>query len=775
MRLIPCLTNAERDSPSLTREEKAREEDVLLRRFRDDRDHDAFAALVVRHGELVLGVARRIVQDAEEAEDVFQAVFLVLAQKANSIRQPGALRGWLHRTTVRLALDAKKSRLRRRCHEQEAGKRTTRREAAADLGDVQRILDEELARLPDHYRLPLLLCCLEGHSQDEAARLVNWPRGTVAGRLARARALLRQRLTRRGVTLSAALLGAFLSEAPPVSAALAKRATSAALLAAAGLPLGGAVRPLALQLVSRGVAVVPVLRYLLALGLLGGLGLFMSLRTGLPPAPAVPIEQADHGDPGKPPPRELGPRKLRTPERIQSLAWPARGAVMATGAIDGPVRLWDAVTFRERATLPVAPRQVNCVALSPDGALVAAAVVYGKVHVWDATGVRELWTWNQPRESAVPRVLFSPDGKLLAATGDSSVVWLFDARTGKEIRRLRGDRLDFQQVAFSPDGKLLVTATSGLELHVWETATGNRIHTLAIDGQYSASGLAFAPDGTRLYASRYCGPVLVWDAVKWTPLPGLPGDSENLRTLAISFDGRFLAHAGDNRRVRVFELASRKEIACFTGHTEAIWDLAFAPDGRALVSGSWDTTCLVWDLTGRSKDGRLETVALLPEELAASWRDLARADAVKAQQAVWRLVAGGERALLYLEERLTPDREQRTRIKRWLDQLDHRDFAEREKAMLELENLGSLIESTLRSELSGPRSLEARSRIERLLDKIDSGDPGPESLRLHRGVQALEAAGAQRILERLTHAGEGFAVSVEAGHALRRCQSRNAR
>jgi RNA polymerase sigma factor (sigma-70 family) len=192
----------------------------LLRRYNARRDEAAFAALVARHGPMVLGVCRRVLDRPEDVEDAFQATFLVLARKAGGLRERGALGTWLYGVAHRVALRARSQSARRRARERTAvgevlGLGPDRLGGPGpDSGpdpDLGPVLDEELGRLPAHYREAVVLCYLDGLTHEQAARQLGWPIGTVKGRLARARELLRGRLTRRGLTLSAAALVARLS------------------------------------------------------------------------------------------------------------------------------------------------------------------------------------------------------------------------------------------------------------------------------------------------------------------------------------------------------------------------------------------------------------------------------------------------------------------------------------------------------------------------------------------------------------------------------------
>jgi RNA polymerase sigma factor (sigma-70 family) len=213
----------------------------LLERFVRARDEAAFAALVQRHGPMVLGVCRRLLHDAHEAEDAFQATFLVLAHKARFIGRPESLGPWLHGVAYRTAAQARQA-ARRRAREREAAAMPDGDPAVeAVWRELRQVLDEELGRLAQKYRAPLVLFYLEGKSTAEVARQLGCPKGTVQSRLARGRDRLRDRLARRGVTLTVWALALSLAEkaAPAaVPAALADEAIKAAVLTAAGTAAG---------------------------------------------------------------------------------------------------------------------------------------------------------------------------------------------------------------------------------------------------------------------------------------------------------------------------------------------------------------------------------------------------------------------------------------------------------------------------------------------------------------------------------------------------------
>jgi RNA polymerase sigma factor (sigma-70 family) len=200
-----------RFAPALARcRTDAAPDDELVDRYVHARDEDAFAELVRRHGAMVLAVCRRVVRNAADADDVFQATFLVLARKAAAIRPPGAVGPWLHGVAVRTAREAVRRAARRREKERSVPPRDPVPESVAS--DVRPILDAELARLPEKFRQVLVLCDMEGQSRGDAAALLQVPEGTVASRLARAREALAARLTRRGIGLGTGAIAAILAE-----------------------------------------------------------------------------------------------------------------------------------------------------------------------------------------------------------------------------------------------------------------------------------------------------------------------------------------------------------------------------------------------------------------------------------------------------------------------------------------------------------------------------------------------------------------------------------
>jgi RNA polymerase sigma factor (sigma-70 family) len=208
----------------------------LLQLLAADQQESAFSALVRRHGPMVLGLCRRMLGNVHDAEEAFQATFLVLFRRAPALSRRGLLANWLYTVAYHVALKAKASHARRRLRERQVGEmRQTESHPQEIWSDLQPVLDEELARLPEKYRALVILCYLEGKTNEQAARLVGCPAGTVKGRLSRARHMLRTRLLRRGISLSAAALGTLLAEqASAAIPPLLANVTVTTILAASG-------------------------------------------------------------------------------------------------------------------------------------------------------------------------------------------------------------------------------------------------------------------------------------------------------------------------------------------------------------------------------------------------------------------------------------------------------------------------------------------------------------------------------------------------------------
>jgi RNA polymerase sigma factor (sigma-70 family) len=181
-------------------------EGQLLARFAGDRDEIAFEAIVSRHGPMVLGICRRLLDDPHDVEDAFQATFLVLVRRAGSLRHRDLLANWLYGVALKVASRACRDRARRKTRERpELGDEPLAQPEEPDLGEVRTVLDAEVARLPERFRIPIVLCYFEGMTHDQAAERLRCPVGTVRSRMAKGREILRTRLGRRGFGPDAAI------------------------------------------------------------------------------------------------------------------------------------------------------------------------------------------------------------------------------------------------------------------------------------------------------------------------------------------------------------------------------------------------------------------------------------------------------------------------------------------------------------------------------------------------------------------------------------------
>jgi RNA polymerase sigma factor (sigma-70 family) len=255
---------------------RAADDAELLTLFAARRDQAAFEALVRRHGPMVLAVCRQLLADGHDAEDAFQATFLVLVRRAGSLRQPGLLASFLHAVAYRIALRARRYAARRHARERQGVEMAAAKPRDDDLGrELRPLLHEELGRLPEKYRAPVVLCYLQGKTNEEAARQLAWPVGTVKGRLTRARELLRARLTRRGLTLSAGAVAMGLAQTTASGAvpAVLVCATVRAAMAAGQAATAGVVSAQVAALSSGALRTMFLTRLLFTCAALIGLGL----------------------------------------------------------------------------------------------------------------------------------------------------------------------------------------------------------------------------------------------------------------------------------------------------------------------------------------------------------------------------------------------------------------------------------------------------------------------------------------------------------------------
>jgi RNA polymerase sigma factor (sigma-70 family) len=613
----------------------------LLRRFTQRHDEAAFTALVRRHGAMVYHVCRRTLGNTQDAEDACQATFLALAARAGSGRWRGSLAGWLHEAARRIALKARTATARRQKREGWAEART----AGTPLDEItarelQEALDEELARLPEKYRSPLVLCYFEGATRDEAARQLGWPASTLKLRIERGRELLRQRFAKRGVSLSAALGAVALTDAP-ASAALLQATARAAL------PVGIS-SPHVLALAHGGLRAWPLLRLkiaavvLLAAGLLAGFGLAVGSRSETTPRAAESQPEADereakadlHGDPLP----QGAVMRLGTLERRAvgaELALTRDGKSIIGVRVGRYISVWDADTGKLRQTrkLPVAAADGSW--LSPDGRWLAQETIPPPTGftVWDVQAGKQVQAFTIKAALRVRAVAFAPDGTQVAAAAEGNqkaffCAWDLAAGTQTLAQEVVKGGNAIQALTFTPDGKRLLGSVSEHGTCCWDLASGERVWH---NKEFVPNAMVFTPDGKVLAPGHAVLDLatgkpanLGKNPLAWNTRPTLTPDGRTLliwrpdvltvwdmvnrkEVLRLVGAGEQVLVAPDSKTVitsngalQRWELATGKPLWAETfeqGHVGEVVAVKFSADSKRLASASEDGSVRLWDVT----------------------------------------------------------------------------------------------------------------------------------------------------------------------------------
>jgi RNA polymerase sigma factor (sigma-70 family) len=546
-----------------------RTDEELLRTFAAQRDQTSFASLVQRHGGLVWGVCRHVLGQEQDAEDAFQATFLVLARNAGSVRKAERLASWLHGVAFRIAKKAKRAAARRRIHEERAGEMVGRisntshnMKHEADTSDLafrelQVVLDEEVQRLPDKLRVPFILCCLEGLNKPEAAQQLGWKEGTVSSRLDTARKRLRERLTRRGVELSAAVCATEVARsAIALPTTLAEATTEAAAVFAAGQESSIAAHIVTL---ANGASRALFLRKAMIVG-----AVFLSV--GLATASVGVCWNAVNKPANAPPEEPAGEVQPRLD---------AVGDLLPAGAL---ARFGD---LRFRHTTPV-----RAFAFSPDGKFVACCdeindgLRRGTIRIWEVATGKECRRFRHAGHA--DQLLFTPDAKALVLSSHEGVIRLLDATTGQQLCLIAegfknpdtnddDDASRFDEIIFSPKDVRKVK-------RIWKNLV------LSADGALLA-GIVI--DRLCVWDIHTCKEKWKWapEEVKFRHLHFTAGSKE-LAVLSGSDDTLCILDASSGRELR------RQE---FRKPLEGSWMSAFSPDGKIFASRSGELL-QVWDV-----------------------------------------------------------------------------------------------------------------------------------------------------------------------------------
>jgi RNA polymerase sigma factor (sigma-70 family) len=779
----------------------------LLDAFVRRRDESAFTALLSRHGSMVLGVCRRVLRQEQDADDAFQATFLALLRHGGSVRAPDSLAAWLYGAALRVAQRARLDGARRRRREERAADSPLREpDDDLDWRDLRAVLDEEIAALPEPYCAALVLCHLEGQTHVQAARRLRVAPGSMSKRLARARGLLRGRLLRRGVALSAgALLTVMAGQSgAAVPAALGRATTGTALLAVAGGGVPATVAALA-QGASRSLPggwFKSWLLGLVAVGMLIGGGITTGWFTRPPTAGGAPPPPAPAGGDEKAPPRAEPPRDRKDLDAVKRrMLLRGGGNAKSEAAVDAGL-LW---LVKQQAkdghwALDATGGQKNDVAATAFGLLPLLGA--GHTHKDDkgpfADTVRRGLDFLIARQkkdgdfgggmyaqALASRALF----QAYALTGDAKLAaparaaldyivkaqheaggWRYTPRepgdlsvTAWQVAALHDARaagLDVPRAALDAAAKFVGSCAKEGGYAYLPVAGVSATPTMTAVGLLAASDLGARPDEEHFRAG-------VRELAKT-----LPAKSPN--TYHFHWAAEVMArHGGDdwegwNAKVRD-GLVGRQAA---DGYWPAEGESFATAGGRVMV-----TSLALLTLEVYYRDELLFAAPSRPrteKEVAAAWSDLAAADPVAARRAVWALAGSPREALPLLDKALAPkaapaaDEKKLTRL---IADLDDDKFEVREAVTKELEGLGGAAGPALRRALKGQPSAEARRRLEALLSRLEGDRVTPERRRLLRAVEVLEHAGtpeARRLLGRVAKESPDADLAASAEAALRR-------
>ena len=614
----------------------------LVGRYARTRDEGAFAELLRRHGPTVYGVCRRVLRNGPDADDAFQAVFLVLARRAGTLGEPGAVGHWLYGVAVRTANKARVLNAR------EANRRRPPpvpldEYPAADAdpadADTLAVIDTELAALPDRYRAAFVACVLNGRSRAEAARELGWPEGTVAARLAKARQLLAARLRKLGVTLAGGTFAVVVAPTAAASAALdAVRELLAVGTASAVAPAAQTLSDEVLKTMTTSCPKWLAAAGALAVTLAAGAAILAAGAGSRPPVPE-PIRAS------APVPKD-GPREWKEGQpirfdpdphgdRVTGVAWSPDGKFIAV-AVGNQVRLLDATTRKpvnEHALTAKAPATLTGVAFSPKGDRLAVTAkdfvfVYGDLGKSPSVSSDRSWkvdgfdphqvAWFAGADGGEHLVATNgaetrhrdPNGKERAYTGwpvfrhqpsllaavpgkggwlmqfdndkdprGTADFWLWTPADLERCRRLTGHPHRPECGAVSEDGKVVVTGDGARHVVLWDGETFKKLAVVEVEGGVKA--VAVTRDGKT---------IAVFHGVAHAPENAVPGGKPD--TANVTCD--LMVTVYDTAALAMSDKAGPKPLLIWKtdkplpGGRGGPVSLAFSPDGKTLLAAFAD-------------------------------------------------------------------------------------------------------------------------------------------------------------------------------------------
>jgi RNA polymerase sigma factor (sigma-70 family) len=630
---------------------------VLLQRFVAAEDREALALLIARHGPMVLGTARRFVGNTHDAEDVF----LSLARLAKRIRRGRALPAWLHQATCRIAVKVRKDRGSGSREPSPEPCEHTDPAARLVWQEVRQALDEELQRLPERLRSPLLLCYLSGLTRDEAARQLGWSLGTLKRRLEEGRKALRIRLGKRGI----APIGLALTVLTPETA---QAAISTSLLDStfrlvfstrAVVPATIAALILSSATTTKGVAMKSILALVAAVAL--GAGIYVGMGEADPPKPAEgkkdeakPAQEEQDVQRDDPLPAgstlRFGTSRFRHGLSIGVMAVSADGKMAVVGNGTSvtrwgvPTRAFDLVSGRALCTVGSGEARVIAVSLDGRAIVTKASMATPHMYVCDSGTGKVLRSIDIPGARPLPEgdtLTFTPDGKALATTCEGKDIRLIDFESGKTIRTfvhenpessLSGGQPQVLAIAFSPDGKWMASGGYGnvkddYFARLWDVETGKEVRRFMHGRKgYGVRSLAFSPDGKTLATVGTQGGAFLrlFDVGTGKERRAFPNDGD-LRTrpgsVAFAPNGKTVAVALNS--LHLYDMATGDERLRIDRRAT---DPRFADGGKTLVAAV-DGAIYRWDTaTGKSLmpetgDNAVEHIFVTPDGSRVVTRD----------------------------------------------------------------------------------------------------------------------------------------------------------